>query len=274
MSADHGPQTKQAKGLLSPAHPIGAAWRLTHHLTGRAADLLLPPLAHDSPEAVAEAGLTPGIWSRIHFLDDPVCDGCGAGLELTPGPLSDERCAACLTQPYSFDRARAACVYDAASRDPILALKHADQQTFAPLFAQWISRAASDLIDQADVIVPVPLHRWRLLGRRFNQAAEIARPLARLRHREYLPDALIRTRHTPSQGGRSQRGRRDNVRQVFAVTPIGQQRLRGRQVLLVDDVLTTGATADAASRALLNAGARRVDLAVVARVREARTLTT
>ena len=250
------------------------SWKATLRLGRSAADLLLPPLAHDSPEAVAEAGLSPDTWSRIHFLDDPVCDGCGAPMEVPAGSLSDDRCPACLTQPYAFGRARAACVYDAASRGPILALKHGDQQTFAPLFAQWISRSASDLIDQADVIVPVPLHRWRLLGRRFNQAAEISRPLARLRQREHLPDALIRTRHTASQGGRSLRGRQQNVRHVFTVTSQGQQRLRGRRVLLVDDVLTTGATAEAATRALLAAGARAVDLAVVARVREARTLTT
>ena len=238
------------------------------------ADLLLPPLAHDSPEAAASAGMTPRAWSRVAFLEDPVCDGCGAGFEMDGGPFAAARCAACLAQPYAFDRARAACVYDDASRGLILKFKHGDQQPFAPLFARWIARSAAPLLDQADAVVPVPLHRLRLLSRRFNQAAEIARPLARDAGLDYLPDALIRTTHTTTQGGKSARGRRLNVRKAFAVGEAGRRRIKGRRILLVDDVLTTGATAEACARALIEAGARAVDLAVVARVRTARQLPT
>ena len=238
------------------------------------ADLLLPPLAHDSPEAAASAGMTPRAWSRVAFLEDPVCDGCGAGFEMDGGPFAAARCAACLAQPYAFDRARAACVYDDASRGLILKFKHGDQQPFAPLFARWIARSAAPMLDQADAVVPVPLHRLRLLSRRFNQAAEIARPLARDAGLDYLPDALIRTTHTTTQGGKSARGRRLNVRKAFEVSEAGRRRIKGRRILLVDDVLTTGATAEACARALIEAGARAVDLAVVARVRTARQLPT
>ena len=238
------------------------------------ADLLLPPLAHDSPEAAASAGMTPRAWSRVAFLEDPVCDGCGAGFEMDGGPFAAARCAACLAQPYAFDRARAACVYDDASRGLILKFKHGDQQPFAPLFARWIARSAAPLLDQADAVVPVPLHRLRLLSRRFNQAAEIARPLARDAGLDYLPDALIRTTHTTTQGGKSARGRRLNVRKAFEVSEAGRRRIRGRRILLIDDVLTTGATAEACARALIEAGARAVDLAVIARVRTARELPT
>ena len=238
------------------------------------ADLLLPPLAHDSPEAAASAGMTPRAWSRVAFLEDPVCDGCGAGFEMDGGPFAAARCAACLAQPYAFDRARAACVYDDASRGLILKFKHGDQQPFAPLFARWIARSAAPLLDQADAVVPVPLHRLRLLSRRFNQAAEIARPLARDAGLDYLPDALIRTTHTTTQGGKSARGRRLNVRKAFEVSEAGRRRIKGRRILLVDDVLTTGATAEACARALIEAGARAVDLAVVDRVRTARQLPT
>lgn len=237
------------------------------------ADLLLPPLAHDAPEAAASAGLTPGAWSRVTFLEDPVCDGCGMGFEADAGAFAD-RCAACLAQPYAFARARAACVYDEASRGLILKLKHADHQPFAPLFARWISRAAAPLLAEADAVVPVPLHPLRLLSRRFNQAAEVARPLARDAGLDFLPDALIRQTHTASQGGKSARGRRLNVKTAFAVASSGARRVKGRRILLVDDVLTTGATAEACARALLDAGARAVDLAVVARVRSARQLPT
>lgn len=236
------------------------------------ADLLLPPLAHDSPEATASAGLTAGAWSRVVFLEDPVCDGCGAAFEMDGGVFAAPRCAACIAQPYAFGRARAACVYDEASRGLVLKFKHGDHQPFAPLFARWISRSAAPLLAEADAVLPVPLHRWRLMSRRFNQAAEVARPLAASAGLEFLPDALIRRVHTTSQGGKSSRGRRLNVKKAFAVTEAGRRRIKGRSLLLVDDVLTTGATAEACARALLEAGARAVDLAVIARVRTAREL--
>jgi len=227
-------------------------------------------MAHDSREAAAAAGLTPDAWSRIVFLEAPVCDGCGAAFEFDGGDFASERCAACLTRPHVFARARAACVYDEASRGLILRYKHGDQQQFAPLFARWIGRAAAELLAEADAVAPVPLHPFRLLSRRFNQAAEIARPLARAARIDYVPDALVRQAHTESQGGKSRRGRRLNVRKVFAVTEAGRRRIKSRRILLVDDVLTTGATGEACARALLDAGARAVDLAVIARVRNAR----
>jgi ComF family protein len=239
-----------------------------------AADLLLPPLAIDSEEATASPGLTADAWGRVVFLEDPVCDGCGAGFEMDGGPFAAPRCAACLAQPYAFARARAACVYDEASRGLILKFKHSDHQPFAGLFARWLGRAAAPLLEEADAVVPVPLHRLRLLSRRFNQAAEIARPLARDAGLDYLPDALIRPIRTPTQGGKSARGRRLNVKKAFEVPEDGGRRIKGRRILLVDDVLTTGATAEACARTLLEAGARAVDLAVVARVRTARELPT
>lgn len=239
-----------------------------------AADLLLPPLAHDSQQAAASAGLTAGAWAKVVFLEDPVCDGCGAAFEMDAGAFAEPRCAACLARPYAFARARAACLYDEASRGLILRFKHGDHQPYAPLFARWLSRSAAPLLAEADALVPVPLHRLRLLSRRFNQAAEVARPLARAAGLDYLPEALVRRTHTTSQGGKSARGRRLNVKAAFAVTEAGRRRIRGRRILLVDDVLTTGATAEACARALLEAGARAVDLAVIARVRTTRELPT
>ena len=239
-----------------------------------AEDAILPPLDPADPRASAVSGLPTDAWSRIRFLEAPVCDGCGAPFEMQGGDYADDRCMACQVKPYRFGRCRAACIYDEHSRGPILAFKHGDQQPLAPLFARWIGRAAADLIDQADAVVPTPLHRWRLLSRRFNQAAEIARPLAREARRDYLPDALARIADTASQGSKSARGRRLNVKDAFVVTPRGRMKVRGRRILLIDDVLTTGATADACAKALLEAGARSVDLAVIARVRAARDVTT
>jgi ComF family protein len=231
---------------------------------GRALDLVFPPEALDGVGAPQSAGLSAEAWSQIRFIAEPLCDGCGAPFEYDIG----ERCAVCLAKPRAFARARAACLYDEASRGLILKLKHADRTDLAGLFVNWISRSAADLLAQADAVVPVPLHRWRLLGRRYNQAAEIARPLARRAGTAYLPDALVRARHTDSQGGKSGSGRRRNVAGVFEVAAPRRRQIEGRRILLVDDVLTTGATAEACARALLKAGASAVDLAVAARVRE------
>jgi ComF family protein len=227
-------------------------------------DLILPPLDAAGAPALT-GGLPADHWSRIAFLEDPVCDGCGAPWEYDPGP--GVRCAACTARPRAFDRARAACLYDEHSRDLVLKLKHADRTDLAPVLARWLLRAARPLLETAEVIVPVPLHRWRLLSRRYNQVAEMARPLGALAGLPVAPDALARIRRTESQGGKSAGGRRRNVAGAFAVPPRRQDRIAGRRVLLVDDVLTTGATAHACARALKAAGAEAVDLAVIAKVR-------
>ena len=231
--------------------------------------MLFPPQALDGGPRPLAGGFSAPTWSRIRFLDGPVCDGCGTPFEYDPGA----RCAACLAKPRAFDAARAACLYDETSREPILQLKHADRLDLAPMFARWLSRTARDLIEEADAIVPVPLHPLRLLRRRYNQAAEIARPLAALTGTPYLADALVRKRATATQGGKSGSGRRRNVAGAFAVPPGRAAPVKGLRVRLIDDVLTTGATAEGCARALKAAGAARVDLAVVARVQDAAGLT-
>ncbi|MDO9223204.1 MAG: ComF family protein [Caulobacter sp.] len=253
MWAEDGP----SRSILKPGPRIVGA--------GRALlDLFLPPMDAQGAPAMT-GGLPAGTWSRIAFLEAPVCDGCGSPYDYDPGP--GVRCAACMARPQAFDRARAACLYDEHSRDLILKLKHADRTDLAPVLARWLLRSARDLLEEADVIVPVPLHRWRLLSRRYNQAAEMARPLGRLAGLPVLPDALARVRRTESQGGKSATGRRRNMAGAFAVPAGRAAQIRGRRVLLIDDVLTTGATAHACARALKGAGAAAVDLAVIAKVR-------
>lgn len=235
-------------------------------------DLVFPPhsLDDDLGPAPQSPGLSADAWTRIAFIDGPVCDGCGAPQEFAFA--LGGRCAPCESQPHAFARARAACLYDDASRGMILKLKHADRLDLAPLFARWLSRAARELIAGAELIAPVPLHPTRLIARRYNQAAEIARPLARLAGLAYGPDVLRRVKATSTQGGRSGPGRRRNVAGAFAVPASRAAMVRGRRVLLVDDVLTTGATTDGCARALLAAGAAGVDVAVVARVRQSERL--
>ena len=230
-----------------------------------AQDLVFPPHALDGSGRTLTSGLSAEAWSKIRFIAEPICCACGTPFEYAMA----ERCAACQARPPAFHRARAAMIYDQASRDLVLAFKHADRLDLARLFAGWIGRAAADLLAEADAVAPVPMHPHRLLARRYNQAAEIARPLARRHGLAYLPDALVRRKATPSQAGKSGAGRRRNVAGAFAVPEGRRAKVAGRRILLIDDVLTTGATAEACAKALLAAGAAQVDLAVIARVREA-----
>ncbi len=233
-----------------------------------AIDLALPPRSLGATNGPAAAVQAPGLdadrWSRIAFIDAPFCDSCGMPFEYDLG--EGALCALCQSQPRSFDRLRASCLYDEYSRGLILELKHADRTDLSGLFASWLARAAGDVLDQAEGVLPVPMHRWRLLHRRYNQAAEIARPLARLAGVPYLADVLVRARATASQGGKSRSGRKRNVAGAFAVAPRWRRRIEGRRLLLVDDVFTTGATVEGCARALKAAGAAAVDAVVIAKV--------
>lgn len=234
---------------------------------GRAAqDLILPHHAFDAGSRAASPGLTAAGWSRIAFLEAPVCDGCGLPFDYDLGP--GVRCPACEARPRAFGRARAACLYDEHSRELILQFKHADRLDLARLFSLWLGRAAAELIEEADAVAPVPMHPLRLIRRRYNQAAEIARPLARRAGLAYWPGVLKRRRAGESQAGKSGSGRRRNVQGAYACAAGWEKRIAGKRILLVDDVMTTGATAEACARALIRAGAAGVNVAVVARVRE------
>ena len=228
-------------------------------------DLILPQRSLDANHPVQGGGLSAQAWSRIVFLEAPVCDGCGAPLEHDLGEAI--RCPACMARPRVFSRARAACLYDEVSRDLILPLKHADRTDLSSLLSLWVGRAAHDLLADADAVTPVPLHPWRLFRRRYNQAAELARPLARRAGVAYLPGVLKRLKQD-SQAGKSAVGRRRAVAGAFVCPPAQRKAVEGRRILLIDDVMTTGATAEACARALLRAGARAVDVAVIAKVPE------
>ncbi|HTQ13947.1 MAG TPA: ComF family protein [Rhizomicrobium sp.] len=227
-------------------------------------DLLLPPLCAICRKPVSEAhALCPACWSEIAFLDGPACARCGAPFEVDPGPGT--LCAACHAEPPAFDRALSVLRYDDAGKKPILALKRADRHDLVPAFARWLERAGRELVAEADVLMPVPLHRRRLWQRRYNQAALLAHRISRLTSKPVDALALVRIKPTPSQGEMpSAKARRRNVRGAFKVAR--PQAVRGRNVLLVDDVLTTGATASACARALKRAGARSVNVLTVARV--------
>ena len=230
-----------------------------------ALDLLLPPRCLACNAGVDRQGaLCAGCWSRLQFIGAPHCDSCGLPFDFDPGALS--RCGGCLRRSPPFDRARAALVYDDASRPLLLGFKHADRIHAAPPFGRWLSRAAADLLTDTELIVPVPLHRWRLLRRRYNQAALLAQALGRVQDLPVAADLLIRRRATPSQAGRSRLARMRNVRGAFAIRPGRGAAVVGRRVLLVDDVLTTGATVMECAKVLKRSGAHAVDVVTLARV--------
>jgi ComF family protein len=204
-------------------------------------------------------------WSAISFIEGALCARCGMPFDIDPG--GETVCGPCHAKPHDFDRARALFRYDDASKRLILSFKHGDRLDQAPAFARWLDRVGRVLLSEADLIVPVPLHRWRLWKRRYNQAAILAGRLARLTARAHDPLVLERKRPTRSQGEMpSAKARRRNVLGAFRVPPGKAAAVRGRNIVLVDDVFTTGATLDACARALKRAGAARVDAVTMARV--------
>jgi ComF family protein len=234
---------------------------------GRAVlDFAFPPLCLSCRAATSEAhSLCAPCWGKIVFFDGPVCTICGFPFEYETG--FGTLCGPCQARPPSFDKARAVMRYDDASKGPILALKRADRHDLVPAFARWLDRAGRDLLHEADIIVPVPLHRTRLWERRFNQAALVAQGLARLSGKPADPLVLTRARATRSQGDMpSAKARRRNVLGAFRVDSERRGVVRGRTVLLIDDVFTTGSTVEACARALKRAGASKVLVLTLARV--------
>lgn len=234
----------------------GARWVL---------DAVLPPRCPSCGVIVEiPAAVCGSCWSAIGFIAEPLCERCGRPFEFTVADRSI--CGRCLADPPVFDRARAVALYDDASRGLILKFKHGDGIHLAPLFGTWLSRAGAGLLAETDLLIPVPLHRGRLFARRYNQAAILALDLG---DRTGVPVdvlGLIRARRTPSQGTRTRSGRERNVRGAFKVTRDLAGRIAKKRVLLIDDVLTSGATANACARVLLRSGATRVDVLTIARV--------
>ncbi|MBI1366341.1 MAG: ComF family protein [Alphaproteobacteria bacterium] len=230
----------------------------------RALDLILPPTCPITGERVERPGLLSAAgWSKIRFIEDPVCAHCGAPFAYDQGEGAE--CAACIAAPPAFDRARASVVYDDASHRLIVGFKHSDRTELAPLFAGWLKRAGAALFREGTILIPTPLHRRRLIARRFNQAAILAQRLAEETGARLLLDGLVRTRATPPQKSLSADARRRNVAGAFAVREDRKAEILGGRIILIDDVMTTGATLSAAARALKRAGAAEVDALVLAR---------
>jgi ComF family protein len=232
-------------------------------------DAIVPPRCLVCREAVSEpASLCLSCWQGLHFIEAPLCQVMGTPFAYDRGAGAVS--AAAIADPPVWSRARAAVAYDAGSRVLVHALKYRDTMEAGLLMARLMGRAGAELLHEAPLLVPVPLHRTRLWRRRFNQAAFLAQHIGRAHGVAFRPDLLERRQVTRSQVGLKQEERRQNVRKAFAVPPALVGEVAGRRIVLVDDVMTTGSTASACCQVLLAAGAEQVDVMTFALVLEAK----
>jgi ComF family protein len=231
-------------------------------------DVALPPLCPACREPVGDAGaLCAGCWSKLSFITRPYCERLGIPFAYDPGPgiLSMQAIA----DPPAYARARAVARFDEIARALVHALKYGDRLDLAPALGQWMARSGRELLTQADALVPVPLHWRRLWARRFNQSAALAAAISRISDVPVATTLLKRVKATRQQVGLTRTERAHNIQGAFRVPRAARTETAGRRLVLVDDVLTSGATVDACARALLAAGAAQVDVLVFARVVDA-----
>lgn len=256
-------------GPDAAVRPAAPGWRRLAGLAGLAGgallDAALPPHCLTCDEVTElEGAFCATCFRRVTLIGPPLCARCGLPFASADQAGPDQLCARCAEAPHRFARARAALLYTEAAKPILLAFKHADRTGSARPLARLMARAGAQLLAECDLLAPVPLHRWRLLRRRYNQSALLAWHLSRQARKPYEPMLLRRTRATPSLEDRGAAERRALLEGAIAVRY--PARVAGRRVLLVDDVLTSGATADACAEALLAAGAVSVDVLAAARV--------
>jgi len=244
--------------------PVKRAAEAARAVLRTALDLALPPLCPACREPIEGRGLCPACWSKLSFITRPYCERLGIPFVYDPGPgiLSMEAIA----DPPAYHRARAAVRFDDISRALVHGLKYGDRLELAPMMGRWVSHAGRELLAEADALVPVPLHWRRLWARRFNQSAMLAAAISAESGVPIAAAALKRVKPTVQQVGLSRSERAQNVQGAFRVSPEGKPAVVGRRLVLVDDVLTSGATVDGCARALLRAGAANVDVLIFARV--------
>ena len=235
----------------------------------RALSLIYPDQCVLCPELVeTSGGLCANCWREMPFIRGLACETCGVPL---PGQGDDtpSHCDDCLVLDRPWEAGRAALVYRDAARRLVLKLKHGDRPDLAEPAVGWLEVAGQRLFREDTVLVPVPIHWSRMIRRKYNQSAELARALADRTGLEYCPDALMRTRRTDVQDGKTVDARFANLHDAITADPKRAQTIKGRNVCLIDDVMTSGATLSVSTSACLATGARRVDVLVLARVEKA-----
>lgn len=215
-------------------------------------------------ETSGARGLCQTCWAETHFITGTVCDSCG--VPLPDHNDADVFCDRCLSTPPAWDRGRAAVLYEGAGRKMTLLLKHSDRLDLVPEMARWMYQAGQPLFTINMMIAPVPLHPFRLIRRRFNQAAVLARQVARLNGMKAQINLLRRIKPTAAQKGMNREDRFENLNGAIAVNKTLKDRIKDRSVLLIDDVMTTGATLSICADVCKAAGAKSVHSLVFARV--------
>lgn len=252
----------------SIADRLRGAWQACRNLGAAASrlalDVALPTLCVACREPVAGEGVCAACWSQLAFIAPPYCPRLGIPFVYDPGP--DLLSMQAIADPPAYQRARAAVHYDEVAKTLVHALKYQDRTDLAPTMGRWMARAGHELLGEADLLVPVPLHWRRAWSRRYNQSGALAQVIARQTGVTVSRDALRRVRPTQQQIGLSRSERATNVQGAFKVSQDKTTDVQGRRVILIDDVLTSGATVDACARALLRAKAAQVDVLVFARV--------
>jgi ComF family protein len=227
-------------------------------------DIIYPPHCISCGDIVSENGnICPDCWGDINFITDPQCEICGFPFDFEV--MAGSICAGCAKKPPSFSRARAVFLYDDASSSMVTSFKYSDRVENRAAYARWMARVGRDIITEVDFIIPVPLHFFKLLTRKYNQAALLSHEIARIADKEVLARAIIRKKYTKTQAAFSHKGRFKNIGGAFKINPKYQQILYGKKILLVDDVVTTGATADECAKVLRKAGVERVELLTLAK---------
>lgn len=246
----------------------------TPHITSaarRAIDIVLPPQSLMTG-SLETGGIEGNIWGEVKFLDEPCCHMCGFPFEFDEGFKA--LCGHCTIKRPAYDMARAGFEYDDISRSLVLGFKHGGRTEGLRMFAGQMRRAGRQFLPEADYLIPVPLHASRRIKRRYNQSALLARALSKITAPLFDPDVIIRRRATPTQGGRSASARRRNVQGAFAVRESAKARVKGAKLVLIDDVMTTGATLESCARTLKRSGAAQVSALTLARVVKAAPLPT
>jgi ComF family protein len=247
------------------ARSPGTVVRILRSAARTVLDLILPPTCLACRKPVGSAGgLCPACWTQVGFIERPYCERLGTPFPNdTGGPLLSP---AAIASPPAFDRARAAARYSDVARDLIHLLKYGDRLDLARPLGRWMARAGAELLADADALVPVPLHWTRLWQRRFNQSAILARAISETAHVPVVDHILARTRATAPQVGLARAERSRNVQGAFVVPKEARIEVKGQKLVVIDDVLTSGATASVCANVLRRAGATRVDVLVLARV--------
>ena len=241
-------------------------------------DFVFPPRCPMNGQVVEGQGmLTSEAWQNLNFINDPQCVRCGMPFEFMQDSANEisndnsnnnshQLCGACIKYPPIFNQARSVLVYNDASRDIILGFKHGDKTQNVATFAPWLRQAGDDMLRRADFLMPIPLHPFRLMKRRFNQSGILAQYLSKEINIPVLIEGLIRTRSTPVQGHLRRDERKKNVRHAFSLHPSSKALIKNKNIVLIDDVFTTGATVTECAKTLLKNQAGTVSVLTLARV--------